>query len=191
MCILKDVYICMCGNHNIIPAHFFFGNYSIQCRISMGNNIIIEESGKGGIILYQTPDGQSSLEVKLENETVWLTRQQMAMLFGRDVKTIGKHINNALREELAGESVVAKFATPKKYGRREGFEQTQYPEYYSLEMITSVGYRVKSRNGIIFRRWANSVDEISKATGIRRSTLYKHVNLRKENQNNNLNHDRN
>ena len=123
----------------------------------MGNNIIIEESGKGGIILYQTPDGQTSLEVKLENETVWLTRQQMAMLFGRDVKTIGKHINNALREELAGESVVAKFATPKKYGRREGFEQTQYPEYYSLEMITSVGYRVKSRNGIIFRRWANSV----------------------------------
>ena len=78
----------------------------------MGNNIIIEESGKGGIILYQTPDGQTSLEVKLENETVWLTRQQMAMLFGRDVKTIGKHINNALREELAGESVVAKFATP-------------------------------------------------------------------------------
>ena len=92
----------MCGNHNIIPAHFFFGNCSIQCRISMGNNIIIEESGKGGIILYQTPDGQTSLEVKLENETVWLTRQQMAMLFGRDVKTIGKHINNALREELAG-----------------------------------------------------------------------------------------
>ena len=181
----------MCGNHNIIPAHFFFGNCSIQCRISMGNNIIIEESGKGGIILYQTPDGQTSLEVKLENETVWLTRQQMAMLFGRYIKTIGKHINNALREELAGESVVAKFATPKKYGRREGFEQTQYPEYYSLEMITSVGYRVKSRNGIIFRRWANSVDEISKATGISRSTLYKHVNLRKENQNNNLNHDRN
>ena len=91
----------------------------------MGNNIIIEESGKGGIILYQTPDGQTSLEVKLENETVWLTRQQMAMLFGRDVKTIGKHINNALREELAGESVVAKFATPMKYGRREGLEQTQ------------------------------------------------------------------
>ena len=60
----------MCGNHNIIPAHFFFGNCSIQCRISMGNNIIIEESGKGGLILYQTPDGQTSLEVKLENETV-------------------------------------------------------------------------------------------------------------------------
>ena len=139
----------------------------------MGNNIIIEGSGKGGIILYQTPDGQTSLEVKLENETVWLTRQQMAMLFGRDVKTIGKHINNALREELAGESVVAKFATPKKYGRREGFEQTQYPEYYSLEMITSVGYRVKSRNGIIFRRWANSVlkDYLIKGYAVKNSLI--------------------
>ena len=123
----------------------------------MGNNIIIEESGKGGIILYQTPDGQTSLEVKLENETVWLTRQQMAMLFGRDIKTIGKHINNALREELAGESVVAKFATPKNYGRVEGKTQDQMVEYFSLEMITSVGYRVKSKQGVAFRKWANSV----------------------------------
>ena len=86
-----------------------------------------------------------------------MARQQMALLFGRDVKTIGKHINNALKEELAGEPVVAKFATPKKYGRRDGFEQIQYPEYYSLEMITSVGFRVKSKNGIVFRRWANTV----------------------------------
>ena len=123
----------------------------------MGRGIIIEEEGIGGIVLYQTPDGQTNLEVKLENDTVWLTRQQMALLFGRDVKTIGKHINNALKEELAGELVVAKFATPKKYGRREGFEQTQYPEYYSLEMITSVGFRVKSKNGVVFRRWANTV----------------------------------
>ena len=123
----------------------------------MGRDIIIEEEGIGRIVLYQTPDGQTNLEVKLENDTVWLTRQQMALLFGRDVKTIGKHINNALKEELAGELVVAKFATPKKYGRREGFEQTQYPEYYSLEMITSVGFRVKSKNGVVFRRWANTV----------------------------------
>jgi len=123
----------------------------------MGKDIIIGEDGKGGIMLYQTPDGQTSLDVKLENDTVWLTRQQMALLFGRDIKTIGKHINNALKEELAGELVVAKFATPKKYGRRDGFEQVQYPEYYSLEVITSVGYRVKSKSGILFRRWANSV----------------------------------
>ncbi|MBQ0053820.1 MAG: virulence RhuM family protein, partial [Bacteroidales bacterium] len=144
----------------------------------MGKDIIIEEEGKGGIILYQAPDGQTSLEVKLENETVWLTRQQMAILFDRDVKTIGKHVNNALREELAGEPVVAKFATPKKYGRREGFEQTQYPEYYSLEMITSVGFRVKSRNGIIFRRWANSVlkDYLIKGYAVKNNLIQERYN---------------
>lgn len=144
----------------------------------MGKDIIIEEEGKGGIILYQAPDGQTSLEVKLENETVWLTRQQMAILFGRDVKTIGKHVNNALREELAGEPVVAKFATPKKYGRREGLEQTQYPEYYSLEMITSVGFRVKSRNGIIFRRWANSVlkDYLIKGYAVKNNLIQERYN---------------
>lgn len=144
----------------------------------MGKDIIIEEEGKGGIILYQAPDGQTSLEVKLENETVWLTRQQMALLFGRDVKTIGKHVNNALREELAGEPVVAKFATPKKYGRRDGFEQTQYPEYYSLEMITSVGFRVKSRNGVIFRRWANSVlkDYLIKGYAIKNNLIQERYN---------------
>ena len=144
----------------------------------MGKDIIIEEEGRGGIILYQTADGQSNLEVKLENDTVWLTRQQMSLLFGRDVKTIGKHINNALKEELAGESVVAKFATPKKYGRREGFEQTQYPEYYSLEMITSVGYRVKSKNGVIFRRWANSIlkEYMIKGYAVRNNLLEERYN---------------
>ena len=144
----------------------------------MGKDIIIEEEGKGGIILYQAPDGQTSLEVKLENETVWLTRRQLAILFGRDVQTIGKHVNNALREELAGEPVVAKFATPKKYGRREGFEQTQYPEYYSLEMITSVGFRVKSRNGIIFRRWANSVlkDYLIKGYAVKNNLIQERYN---------------
>jgi hypothetical protein len=66
------------------------------------------------IIIYTNEDGNTQLEVKLQGETVWLNRKQMADLFGRDVKTIGKHINNAMKEELAGESVVAKFATPKK-----------------------------------------------------------------------------
>lgn len=81
----------------------------------------------------------------------------MVELFGRDVKTISKHINNALKEELEGLSVVAKFATPKKYGRREGYSQTVEVEYYNLEMVTSVGYRVKSKRGIQFRQWANKV----------------------------------
>ena len=109
------------------------------------------------IEIYRSQDGSVQLNVKLENETVWLNRQQMAELFGRDYKTVSKHINNALREELEGEPVVAKFATPKNYGRVEGMTQDQMVEYFSLEMITSVGYRVKSKQGVAFRKWANSV----------------------------------
>lgn len=110
-----------------------------------------------GIEIYQTPDGSIQLDVKLENDTVWLNRHQMAELFGRDYKTISKHINNALHEELDAEPVVAKFATTKNYGRVEGYTQEQEIEYFSLEVITSVGYRVKSKQGIAFRKWANSV----------------------------------
>jgi hypothetical protein len=95
------------------------------------------------------------LDVKLEGETVWLNRQQLAELFGRDVKTIGKHINNALKEELNdGIPTVAKFATVQKEGTRKVNREI---EYYNLDMIISVGYRVKSHRGIEFRRWANSV----------------------------------
>lgn len=108
------------------------------------------------IILY-SPNESISLEVRLENETVWLNRQQIAQLFGRDIKTIGKHINNALKEELANFLVVAKFATTKKYGRRDGFTQVVDIEYYNLDVIISVGYRVKSSQGILFRQWANKV----------------------------------
>lgn len=109
------------------------------------------------IEIYSSQDGSIQLNVKLENDTVWLNRQQMAELFGRDYKTISKHINNALHEELEGEPVVAKFATTKNYGRIEGFTQEQMVEYFSLEMITSVGFRVKSKQGVAFRKWANSV----------------------------------
>lgn len=107
------------------------------------------------IVLYQSEDGTTQLDVKLEGETVWLNRQQMSELFGRDVKTIGKHINNALREELNdGISTVAKFATVQKEGSRRVNREV---EYYNLDMIISVGYRVKSRRGVEFRRWANSI----------------------------------
>lgn len=107
------------------------------------------------ILLYQSEDGMTQLDVKLEGETVWLNRQQMAELFGRDVKTIGKHINNALREELNdGISTVAKFATVQKEGSRLVNREV---EYYNLDMIISVGYRVKSRRGVEFRRWANDI----------------------------------
>lgn len=115
------------------------------------------EMNNGAIEIYRSQDGTIQLNVKLENETVWLDRQQMAELFGRDYKTISKHINNALHEELAGEPVVAKFATPKNYGRVAGMTQDQMVEYFSLEMITSVGYRVKSKQGVAFRKWANSI----------------------------------
>ena len=108
---------------------------------------------KGEIILYQ-PDNSIELEVRMEAETVWLNRQQMALLFNRDVKTIGKHINNALAEELRGFSTVAKFATVQKEGERI---VTRNVEYYSLDMVLSVGYRVKSQKGIEFRQWANKV----------------------------------
>ena len=111
------------------------------------NNI---ESAKGEIVMYQ-PDETIRLEVRVENETVWLNRQQIAALFSRDIKTIGKHINNALREELDGESVGAKFATTAADGK------TYQVEYYNLDMIMSVGYRVKSKRGIQFRRWSNKV----------------------------------
>ena len=120
------------------------------------------------IVLYQ-PNEQMSLEVKLENETVWLNRQQLSILFDRDVKTIGKHINNALKEELypvvakstttgndstSSNATVAKFAIVQKEGNREVIRQV---EFYSLDVILSVGYRVKSSRGIEFRRWANQV----------------------------------
>ena len=105
---------------------------------------------KGEIILYQ-PDNEVRLEVRLEDETVWLNRQQLSVLFDRDIKTIGKHVNNALKEELAGISVVANFATTAADGK------TYQVEYYNLDMILSIGYRVKSSRGVEFRRWANNV----------------------------------
>lgn len=108
---------------------------------------------KGEIILYH-PDEELKLEVRLEGETVWLNRQQLSILFDRDVKTIGKHVNNALKEELAGLATVAKFATVQNEGGRT---VTRQVEYYNLDMILSVGYRVKSQRGVELRRWSNDV----------------------------------
>ena len=123
-------------------------------------NILPTIVEKGEIVLYQ-PDESIRLEVRIEDETVWLTRLQMAELFGRDVKTIGKHVNNALKEELSSEllkfygkeikPVVAKFATTALDGK------VYQTEHYSLDVILSVGYRVKSAQGIIFRAWANEI----------------------------------
>lgn len=103
---------------------------------------------KNEIILFENQEVR--LEVSLKDETVWLNRKQLSILFDRDIKTIGKHINNALQEEVDS-STVANFATVAKDGK------TYQVDYYNLDMILSVGYRVKSKRGIEFRRWANQV----------------------------------
>ena len=110
-------------------------------------------SNIGEIVLYQ-PDETIRLEVRIDGENAWLNRQQMSQLFDRDIKTIGKHVNNALKEELRDFSTVAKFATVQTEGNRMVEREI---EHYNLDMILSVGYRVKSEQGIRFRRWANRV----------------------------------
>ena len=106
---------------------------------------------QGEIILYQ-PDDEVKLEVRLENETVWLSIEEMAQLFGRDISVIGKHIRNVFKEgELLKESVWAKFAYTASDGK------TYQVDYYNLDVIISVGYRVKSHRGTQFRQWANKV----------------------------------
>lgn len=109
------------------------------------------------IVIYKDENNAVQLEVRMNSDMVWLTRQQLAVLFGRDYKTISKHINNALKEELADEVVVAKFANTTQHGAMEGKTQTHEMEYFNLEMVTSVGYRVKSARGIQFRKWANRI----------------------------------
>ena len=105
------------------------------------------------MIVYN--DGELELDVSVENDTVWLNRQQIAGLFDRDVKTIGKHIGNVFSDgELEQFSTVAKFATVKNEGGRE---VTREIEYYNLDVIISVGYRVKSQKRVLFRQWATSV----------------------------------
>ena len=106
---------------------------------------------KNEIVIFENQNVR--LEVNLKDDTVWLNSNQISDLFDRDVKTIRKHINNALKEELDN-STIAKFATVQQEGSRKIKRNI---EYYNLDMIISVGYRVKSKNGIIFRKWATSV----------------------------------
>lgn len=108
------------------------------------------------IVVYN--DGELELKVSVDGQTVWLNRNQISELFGRDVKTIGKHINNVFREkELDKNMVVAKFATTTQHGAIEGKTQTKDVEYYNLDVIISIGYRVKSQKGVKFRQWATSI----------------------------------
>jgi hypothetical protein len=110
---------------------------------------------KGQILLYQTPDGESKIEVTLHNETVWLSLEQMAELFQRNKSTISRHIKNVFEEgELQPDSTVAFFATVQTEGKRKVERDIAY---YNLDMIISVGYRVHSYRGVQFRQWATAV----------------------------------
>ena len=116
---------------------------------------ILCTKGRNEIILFENQGVK--LEVNLKDETVWLNLEQMSKLFERDKSVISRHIKNALSEELENEQVVAKFATTTKHGAIDGKVQTHMVDYYNLDMIISIGYRVKSQNGILFRKWATQI----------------------------------
>ena len=110
------------------------------------------------IVIFKNGELELQVNVSPDLETVWLNRDQMSDLFDRDIKTIGKHISNIFKEgELDKEVVVAKFATTTKHGAIKGKTQTKNVEFYNLDVIISVGYRVKSQRGIAFRKWATSI----------------------------------
>jgi prophage maintenance system killer protein len=110
------------------------------------------------VVIYQTEDGQTQIDVRLENETVWLTQAQMAELFQKDRTVITRHINNVFKEkELEREEVSVKIAHTTQHGAIEGKTQTQELLLYNLDVIIPVGYRVKSKRGTAFRIWARKV----------------------------------
>lgn len=108
------------------------------------------------IEIYQEADGNTHVEVKFENETVWLNQEQLGLLFQRDRTVIGRHIRNIFKEgELEENVVCADFAHTTQHGAIEGKKQTKTTKHYNLDIIISVGYRVKSIQGTKFRQWAN------------------------------------
>jgi prophage maintenance system killer protein len=116
------------------------------------------ESNADKIIIYQTADGQTNLEVKMDKDTVWLTQSQMADLFQKDRTVIGRHISNIFKEgELEEELVCAKYAHTTQHGAIPDKKQVKNVTLYNLDVIISVGYRVKSQRGTQFRIWANRV----------------------------------
>ena len=107
---------------------------------------------ENNIVIYQTQDGQTDIDVRLENGTVWLSQKQMATLFEKDVRTINEHINNVFSEgELEKDSTIRKFRIVQTEGKRKVERNI---DYYNLDVIISVGYRVKSVRGTQFRIWA-------------------------------------
>ena len=138
----------------------------------MAKEFVIEEEGRGGIVLYQSPDGKTNLDVKLENESVWLTQAQMGILYGVDRTVIVRHVGNIYKTgELDEASTCAKNAQVQIEGVRK-VSRTQ--NFYNLDVIISVGYRVNSKNATIFRRWASTVlkDYLIKGYAVK-SNIYK------------------
>jgi len=112
----------------------------------------------GEMIIYQTEDGLTKIDVSMQDETVWLTQEQMAELFQRDKSTISRHIKNIFAEgELDEKVVVAEFATTSQHGAMEGKTQNNITKFYNLDVVISVGYRVKSQRGVQFRIWATNI----------------------------------
>ncbi len=115
----------------------------------------MQEEHKGGVVIYRTPDGKAHLEVKLDRETVWLTQRQMAKLFGKDADTVGLHIRNIYKEkELAEKATTEESSVVQSEGGRSVRREVRF---YNLDVIISVGYRVKSKRGTQFRIWATQV----------------------------------
>lgn len=131
-----------------------YNNIRSYTKFCKKGSVSMEEK-KNEIILFENQGVK--LEVNLKDETVWLNLEQMSKLFERDKSVISRHIKNALSEELENEQVVAKFATTTKHGAIDGKVQTHMVDYYNLDMIVSIGYRVKSQNGILFRKWATQI----------------------------------
>lgn len=113
---------------------------------------------RGEIIIYQTEDGLTKIDVSMQDETVWLTQEQMSVLFQRDKSTISRHIKNIFSEgELDEKVVVAEFATTSQHGAMEGKTQNHITKFYNLDVVISVGYRIKSQRGVQFRIWATNI----------------------------------
>ncbi len=116
-------------------------------KTNENNNIQLIDGNNSQIVIYTSSDGKVNLDVQIDADTVWLTQQQIAQLYGKAVSTINEHIKNILEEEELKEDVCV-----KKFGISEFQQKT--PFYYNLSMIISVGYRVRSKQGTLFRQWA-------------------------------------
>lgn len=126
---------------------------------------------RGEMVLYQSPEGEIELRVRLEKESLWLSQRQMSELFGKDVRTVNEHIGNIFAEsELERSPTIRKFRTVRQEGKRQVQRQI---EHYNLDVIISVGYRVKSQRGVRFRQWATGVlrDHIVKGYTVNQTRL--------------------